>query len=808
MRNRLIQLAQLDLFLQRMGLFRWLIRVFLLITLISALISGGRTSSSILFGLFFVFLPLGVLTDLFRMFLRLEVSREESRQAKARTAGLTYALARILAHSGDQVAAIWHFLLQDEGVSFVLLRLGVHPDTLKKMVLNPPQFREWITSGKQLAQTQGRALAPEHLFEVLQETPPLQSLWQELAITASERQEVWQWYYRTEEKVQKARRGFIDNLKFSGGIGRDWSSGYTHALELYAENITSSIERLGHPISLVGHQAERKQILEYLSRDRQHNAIILGEEGIGKQRLVFALASDFIAGKVPLPLRYKHIYMVDVGRLVTARSESELTANLRAVLDEASTVGNVVLAIPDFELLVGGQKSEALGIVDASAILAPYLQSSAIQILASTTQEAYYRYIKPNAALAAALLSVEVKEISSADALRVLEEEVFRYESKTKRFFTHQALRKVIEIAEQHIHDIPYPEKGLQLLDEVAGAMADASQQVIFPKDVERIVSQKLKVPIGVANKTDRDVLNNLEHLISERVVGQREAVKVVANALRRARAGLHSGKRPIGTFLFLGPTGVGKTEMAKTIAALYYRNDKAFIRLDMSEYQTPESLEKLVGSTSSPGLLTTAITDQPFSVVLLDEIEKADTSVRNLFLQILDEGHVTDGYGKKVDFTNAMIIATSNAGAEVIRQAVQDNQVDASFKPRLIDWLQSQGIFSPEWINRFDAVVVFLPLSKAEIREVAELQIADLIGRLKTHNIDLSLNDDVYDVLIEKGYDPQFGARPMRRAVQDIVESALAKALLHESTEGPKKITLTKEMLDEKRDATLGQVT
>jgi ATP-dependent Clp protease ATP-binding subunit ClpC len=291
--------------------------------------------------------------------------------------------------------------------------------------------------------------------------------------------------------------------------------------------------------------------------------------------------------------------------------------------------------------------------------------------------------------------------------------------------------------------------------------------------------------------------LQNLEKAIQTRIVGQANAVSAVADALRRARSGLHSGKRPIGSFLFLGPTGVGKTEMAKTIAALYYKNEKAFIRIDMSEYQSIESFGKLIGTKDETGILTTSVTDQPYSVILLDEVEKAGSNVRNIFLQILDDGFVTNGFGQKVDFTSSMVIATSNAGSELIRQTVnQGGTLSPDFKPQLLDYLQSNGIFSAEWLNRFDAIIIFLPLTPDEIRQVAKLMVSELVNQVKSHNIELIIEDDVYDVLVERGYDPEFGARPMRRAIQDTIESALAKQLLSHEVDGLKKIVLTKAMI------------
>ncbi len=789
----LLQLAQIEITIRKFALLRWLIRALLLVLMLSAFVYN-QTIAPFIWGLFFLVLPFGIMLDLLRLFIHQEVKRYES-DYRAHGIGITYDLAYILARSKSNTAAIRHYVLHASSTLFVLTRLGVLVgDIQAPLAQGTPDFHEWMHEAAILAKSQHQPLAMKHVFETLQKSPALDAFWRERGITDKERDDVWEWYDRLMQGTRSVERGFIHQLRFSGGIGRDWSSGYTHTLEVFASDVTAQLQRLGRAITLVGHTEEKRTIVEYLNRGHAHNIILIGEEGIGKERLIYALASDFVASNVPLNLKYRHLYMLDVGRVVSGASEAEQEAQLRAVLDEASSVGNIILVIPDFHFLVGGTAAKAAGMMNASAVLAPYLESSDIHIIALTSPDAYYRYVKPNHSLDTYLLPVEVKEIGSLEALHIIQDEVFRYEGQS--IFTYQALAKIITICEQHVHDKPYPEKALELLDEVSGKLAERAHSLITSQDVEQVLSQKLKVPLGTASANERDVLNNLEELIRGRIIGQTEAVKAVANALRRVRAGLHSGKRPIGSFLFLGPTGVGKTEMAKTIAALYYKNDKAFIRLDMSEYQTAESIEKLIGTETTPGLLTTAITDQPFSVVLLDEIEKAAPSIRNLFLQILDDGHITDGYGKRVDFTNAMVIATSNAGAEYIREAVAQNNVNDQLRPHLLELLQTQGTFSPEWLNRFDSVVVFLPLTKDEIRQVAKLQVQDLVQRVKGHNINLTVADDVYDFLVEKGYDPQFGARPMRRAVQDTIETVLAKSLLNDSSAGTKDITLTKDML------------
>ncbi len=792
------RLAAWELWLARWRMAAWFMHAFLVLLLIGAVISlSVEGLSRAVLGLFLITLPIGIVIDLMHLALK-QKRRQIEENSAALGSPITYATVMLLERSQRRERYLWYYLLRETSVTFVVRRLGVTRLILEQQLPRPPEYSTWLASASQLAKSQTVPMAPKHLFEVLQTDVRLAAVWQGLGITDRERAEVWAWFDRLRVAQWHAELGFADKISLAGGIGRDWTAGYTRTLEEYAVNLSSEIGHGHREVPVVGHLDEQRKIIEYLCRERAHNVVLVGDEGIGRHRLVYNLAGKFASGDVPLNLKYKHVYLLDTGKLISGGTSQEVEGRVTSVLQEAATVGNVILVIPDLELLVSQTDGETLGTVDASPILTEFLQSSAVQIVAITTPDAYYRFVKPNPALESNLLTIEIKEIGPSEALVVMEDEVGGYENRSGRIFTYQALAKIIEIAERHVHDKPYPEKAIELMDAVAGNSLSSGQRLIFGADVERIIGEKLKIPIGTVSATERATLENLENMIKSRIVGQDEAVRVVANALRRARTGLHSGKRPIGSFLFLGPTGVGKTEMAKTIAAIYYQDERAFIRLDMSEYQTADSIDNLIGSRTTTGNLTTAVTDQPFSVVLLDEIEKADVGIRNLFLQILDDGRITDGFGHKVDFTNSMVIATSNAGAQFIREAVEHGVIDAKFKPQLLDYLQTSAIFSPEWLNRFDSVVVFLPLSSPEIRQVARLQVAELVGRLKTHNINLTIADDVYDVLVAHGYDPQFGARPMRRAIQDIVETALAKDLLADTTSGIKNIALTKATLEQ----------
>ncbi|MDP1538917.1 MAG: AAA family ATPase, partial [bacterium] len=331
----------------------------------------------------------------------------------------------------------------------------------------------------------------------------------------------------------------------------------------------------------------------------------------------------------------------------------------------------------------------------------------------------------------------------------------------------------------KYLPAIPFPEKAMDLLDETMVYLKQTKDKALLSEHVARIVSEKTQIPVGEMEKEERQVLLNLENLIHERIINQEEAVQEVSTALRRARAQVTIRSGPMGTFLFLGPTGVGKTETAKALAQIYFGSEEKMIRLDMSEFQNVTDIPRLLGAPGEEGLLTTQIRKRPFSLILLDEIEKAHPNILNLFLQVLDEGHLTDGLGRKVDFKNSIIIATSNAGYQIILKVLREKTEWPKVKQMLLDYLFEEGLFRPEFINRFDAMVVFKPLTKENLLAIADLMLKKLKKNLKEKEIEFVITEPLKEKMVELGYDPTFGARQMRRVIQDKIENVLAFALL-----------------------------
>jgi ATP-dependent Clp protease ATP-binding subunit ClpC len=357
-------------------------------------------------------------------------------------------------------------------------------------------------------------------------------------------------------------------------------------------------------------------------------------------------------------------------------------------------------------------------------------------------------------------------------------------------------IRTVVADADRYLHQEPRPENAISLLEAVATAAANRAEYIVTPDTVNSVVTEISKVPVGSVGEDEKDKLLNLETILHGKVVGQNEAVNAVAQALRRARSGLSGGKRPLGSFLFLGPTGVGKTETAKALAGAYFGDEAAMLRFDMSEYQSAAALGQLIGSATEAqsggsGQLTSQVRDKPFSLLLLDELEKAHPDVLNIFLQVLDDGHLTDGLGQKIDFTNTIIIATSNAGSEFIREQVAAGKTSEQFQAELLNQLQSQGIFRPEFVNRFDAVIAFHPLTTDELTQIVDLQLIDLNKRLAEEGVTIALTPAAKAELAKRGYQPEFGARALRRVMQTALEDIVANRLLAGTIQRGQAVTL-----------------
>jgi len=375
---------------------------------------------------------------------------------------------------------------------------------------------------------------------------------------------------------------------------------------------------------------------------------------------------------------------------------------------------------------------------------------------------------------------VEISEISERETILILENFLPYFEKKHKVFVTYPALRDLVRYSARYLPEIPFPKKAIDLLDEtIVYVSSFTTSKLVLPEHVARIISDKTQIPVGEIELKERETLLSLENLIHQRIINQEEAVKEISTALRRARADITVRKGPMGAFLFLGPTGVGKTETSKALSEIYFKSEEAMIRVDMSEFSAIKDIPRLIGSIEEEGILTNKVRERPFSLVLLDEFEKAHPNILNLFLQVFDEGYFTDGLGRKVNFKNTLLIATSNAGYQIILEAIKQKIDWAKVKEKLLDYLFENVIFRPELINRFDAIIVFKPLTKENLLDIAGLLLTKLKENLAQKDIEFSITDSLKEKIVELGYNPVFGAREMRRVIQDKVENILAQAIL-----------------------------
>lgn len=558
------------------------------------------------------------------------------------------------------------------------------------------------------------------------------------------------------------------------GIGLQLLFGYTPELNKH------SID-MGEKQNFTHHLIGRQETVGRIERAMQTGAgvILKGEPGVGKRTVVFEFARRASLGELGKEMSYRRVLEFDYNFIFSESTDiSQKKIKLLTILEEAAGAGNIVLVIRDLHRII----NSGVEGIDFTDVFEQMLEKRKLKIIAVSTNEDFEKYLATNAKIRKYFEAIEVPEVNMEDAMRITTDAAKNWESIKNLVITTPAIRKLVESSDRYITDTPFPEKSLELLDAViAYHERQGHDRIVDVSDLDAVLSEKTGVSFAKMTESDRDKLVNIEDVIHTRLVNQSAAVSSIARVLRSKSTGVINNKRPLGSFLFLGPTGVGKTETAKVLSRVYFGSEARILRFNMAEYASNEGVERLLGSVSNniPGELTTAIHTHPSSLLLLDEIEKAPSKVLNLLLALLDEGVISDVRGKKVIASSLFVVATSNAGDEFLRQVLSKDGNHEDLQKQVIDHVLKSGIFSPELINRFDGVVVYEPLSREHLKKIAILMLEDLTQNILSKNIRVSFDETAINALVEKGYDPAFGARPMRRVIEIDVADKISTAIL-----------------------------
>ncbi|MBD2312483.1 ATP-dependent Clp protease ATP-binding subunit [Desertifilum sp. FACHB-1129] len=656
--------------------------------------------------------------------------------------------------------------------------------------------------------------------------------------------------------LSKVRTQVIRMLGETSEVTPGASSGRTKTptLDEFGSNLTQMAGE-GKLDPVVGRQKEIERVIQILGRRTKNNPVLIGEPGVGKTAIAEGLAQRIANNDVPDILEEKRVVTLDIGLLVAGtKYRGEFEERLKKIMDEIRQAGNVILVIDEVHTLIGAGAAE--GAIDAANILKPALARGELQCIGATTLDEYRKHIERDAALERRFQPVMVGEPTVDETIEILHGLRERYEQHHKLKITDMALEAAAKLSDRYISDRYLPDKAIDLIDEAgsrvrlinsqlppqakeldkelrqvlkqkddavraqdfdrAGELRDREMEIkaqiraiaankkdnatepsdspqVTEEDIAQIVASWTGVPVNKLTESESEKLLHMEDTLHQRLIGQEEAVKAVSRAIRRARVGLKNPNRPIASFIFSGPTGVGKTELTKSLASYFFGSEEAMIRLDMSEYMERHTVSKLIGSPpgyvgyNEGGQLTEAVRRRPYTVVLFDEIEKAHPDVFNMLLQILEDGRLTDAKGRTVDFKNTLLIMTSNIGSKVIEKGggglgfeFAENQADAQYnRIRSLVNEELKQYFRPEFLNRLDEIIVFRQLSKEEVKEIAIIMLKEVFGRLTEQGITLEVTERFKERLVEEGYNPSYGARPLRRAIMRLLEDSLAEEIL-----------------------------
>lgn len=671
---------------------------------------------------------------------------------------------------------IANILAETSSGMFLLVRFGISPRFLQELSSENAADTEkiWDLALEIRQQTKSETISGGVLaLSLIRSFPNHELILANLQLTYADLEQGVAWH-----DYLHAIKTEFSKPQHTGGIARDWSFGFVPTLRQFGQNISEQV--IGRRMMLMStnsHQKLLDKMIETFSSNARQNLAIVGPDGAGKTTLVYSLAEKLVDAKADLPshLKFRQVFLLDSSSLIAAApGRGELERLVTRVLGEAYNAKNIIICLDNAHVFF----EEGIGSVDISNLLLPILEAGRLRIILTINEQKLLQITQKNPNLANVLNKLVINPLDEKETMLAMQDRVLPIEANQKVIFMYQALKEAYRLSQRYVHDLVMPGRAIKLLETAAGYHENG---LVTVQSVQQAIEQTLNVKVsGVSQIEERQKLLNLEDLIHKRMINQDRAVSVVANALRRARAGVRSQSRPIGTFLFLGPTGVGKTELAKSLSAVYFGGESEIVRLDLNEFVTVNDVARLIADgANNPHSLTAQVMKRPFSVVLLDEIEKAHPAVLSTLLQLLDEGVLRDENNREVSFRDAIVIATSNAGADRIREYIERGYELSKFEQPFIDELISSNQFRPEFLNRFDEIVVFRPLNKQELLQVLDLILAGVNKTLAPQQITIDVTLEARQYLVEAGYDPRMGARPMRRMVQSTVENIVAKQMI-----------------------------
>lgn len=726
------------------------------------------------------------------------------------TIGHAYTLAKNLKRSEVTPIHLFAAAIASNTGAVFMTRLGLPFDTLKDPLANivhaasagssaSVSLSRDVKRALVMAYADARLEQRKHVstIEIFLQTfgsePKLQDLLDSLGYPSDHVVHVAEWI-RLQDKLREDHERFVALAmhKPATAMNRAMTARQTPLLDRFSEDLTLSA-RNGYLQPLIGRDREMAELLRAIESGRR-SVVLVGEPGTGKTAIVEGLARRMVEEDIPPQLFDRRLVSINLPQLIAAGDPGLAAERLFAILEEVSLSGNIILVLHGVESLAGGTSQ---GPLDLAESLSTELDKGYFVAIGTTTPHAYTQYIERRS-LGAKLTRVNIDEMGHDESIRVCMAKSGGIEYQNKVFFSFASIEKAVTLAGRYLHDRALPEKALDVLREasVLARKARGERTFVTAEDVASIVHDKSHIPVEAVGADESQKLLNLEGELHKRVIGQEAAVTVIAQAMRRARAELREGKRPIANFLFLGPTGVGKTELSKSLASVYFGSDQSMVRMDMSEYQDASSIHRAIGAPGDTrgGLLTEAVRQNPFTILLLDEIEKAHPDILNLFLQVMDDGRLTDGVGRTIDFTNVVLIATSNAGTQFIQDEVRKGTDMERVKTALME-RELKGIFRPEFLNRFDAIIVFKPLTQDDVSQIAWLMINKIGERLGEKGMKFRAEDSAVEQLATLGFDPLFGARPLRRVIQERVDNQLADLILRKAVQRRDTIVLQADL-------------